>query len=166
MKITLFMDMTLNGYIARENNETPWSKEAWDAYYALAKSYKAIVLGRKTYELMRDANELEKIGNPFTVVLTTKNSPKGKATFVQTPKEAMKILRKNGFEEALIGGGSMLNSSFMKEKMVDEIILDIEPLIFGKGVKLFSECSFESKLDLIGISKISKNLIRAHYRVK
>ena len=54
----------------------------------------------------------------------------------------------------------------MKENLIDEIILDVEPLIFGKGIKLFSEGNFEAKLELLEVRKISDNVVQLRYKVK
>jgi len=167
MKTTLYMAQTLNGYIAKKNGDTPWSEEVWKSYYQIAKKFKAIILGRKTYEVMKEVNEFEKIGNPFTIVLSksNKSSNDKNINFVKSPKEAIKLLEKNGFKEALIGGGSKLNASFMKENLINEIILDIEPQIFGNGIKLFEEGKFEAKLKLKAVKNISENVVQLCYEV-
>ena len=32
VKIMLYMGMTVNGYIAKEDDSAPWSKEIWKSY--------------------------------------------------------------------------------------------------------------------------------------
>ncbi len=86
-------------------------------------------------------------------------------TFVTKPSEALRFLKQQGLKEALIAGGGKLNGSFMKEELVDEIYLDIEPTVFGKGIPLFGDANFESKLQLINIKKLSGNEIQLHYHV-
>ena len=54
----------------------------------------------------------------------------------------------------------------MKEKLVNEIILDIEPLLFGKGIKLFADEDFEAKLELVEVKNLSKNTLQVKYDVK
>ena len=166
MQVILFMATTVNGYIAKENDEAPWSAAICDNYYKIAKQFKAIILGRRTYELMKEVNEFEKIGNPFTVVVSKEDFVHGSnVAIVASPKEALKILKKKGFAKVLAGGGGMTNSSFMKDNFIDEIILDIEPLIFGKGIKLFSDNDFEVRLKLLGLKSLSKDIVELHYLV-
>ena len=166
MKITLYMAMALNGYIAKEDDKTPWSKPIWKSYYKIAKSFKAIILGRRTYQIMKDAGEFNKIGNPFTVVITNAAEiDDEKFAFVKTHKDSIKLLKNKGFKKALLGGGGKLNSYFIKEKLIDEIYLDIEPILFGKGIKLFAEEDFETKLKLISAKKLSKDIMQVHYKV-
>ena len=53
----------------------------------------------------------------------------------------------------------------MIEGLVDEIYIDIVPLIFGSGVRLFKEGDFNAKLRLNGIKMLSKQVMQLHYRV-
>ena len=125
------------------------------------KEINNLVVGRKTFEIMEKNNEFKKIGNPLVIVVSNKNTK----NFVNSPKKAIELLRKKGFSKALIAGGSELNSSFMKENLVNEVYLDVEPIMFGKGIKLFEENNFEVKLELLNTKKLSKNTIQLHYKV-
>jgi len=167
MKVILYMATTVNGYISKENNETPWSEEEWLSFSKFVKDTKNIIVGKNTYEIMIESNEFKKIGNPFTVIVSKKDFVhNSNFAIAKSPKEALKILKEKHFAKALVAGGGMLNSSFMKEKLIDEIYLDVEPLVFGKGIKLFSDNNFEAKLELIKTKKLSKNTIQLHYRIK
>jgi len=167
MKVVLYMAMTVNGYIAKENDETPWSDAIWKSYYKITKNFKAIILGRHTYQIMKRVKEFDKIDNPFTLVVTTRPMKNKKNfAFIKTPAKAIKFLRSRGFSRVLVGGGSKLNASFIKAGLIDEIYLDVEPLAFGSGIKLFDDSNFETKLRLIRIRKLSKDVIQLHYKVK
>ncbi len=166
MKSVLYMATTVNGYIAKENHETPWSKEEWDSFSSFVKERKNIVIGRNTYDTMKEKGEFGEIGNP-SVVVVTKNeviNDSGVLT-ANSPEEALNILKEKGFNEIVVAGGGRLNSSFLKEGLIDEIYIDIEPLIFGKGIKLFSDNDLTVKLELLSLKKISKNLVQLHYKV-
>ena len=84
---------------------------------------------------------------------------------MKSPKDALDILKKDKFSKALVAGGGTLNTSFIKENLVDEIIIDVEPKILGKGIKLFSDDDFESNLELIRTKKLSNNEIQLRYKV-
>jgi dihydrofolate reductase len=160
------MATTTNGYIAKENNETPWSDEEWHSFSKFVKEIKNIVIGKNTYEIMKKSDEFNKIGNPFIVVVSKENfAHNSNFAIAKSPKEALKILKEKNFAKVLVAGGGMLNSSFMKEKLIDQIILDVEPLVFGKGIKLFSEDNFEAKLELIETKSLSRNTIQLHYKI-
>jgi len=166
MKVVMYISQTINGFIAKENDETPWSEEVWKSYYAFAKKFKAIILGKKTYEIMKDAKEFEKIGNPLVIVLSNKKQSSDDAIFVNSPKDAISFLNKKGFTEVILGGGARANTSFLKENLIDEIYLDIESKIFGSGISLFTKSTFEINLQLVSAKKISDNLVQLHYKIK
>ena len=166
MQVILYMATTVNGYIAKENNETPWSDEEWQHFSKFVKEIKNIIIGRNTYEIMKERDEFSKIGNPFTVVVSKEDfAHNSNFAIAKSLKKALKILKEKKFAKALVAGGGMLNSSFMKEKFVDEIYLDVEPLVFGKGIKLFSDNDFDAKLELIETKSLSKNSIQLHYKI-
>ena len=152
--------------IARENGETPWSEDAWKDYYLFVKQKGNIIVGRKTFELMQAADEFVKLGNPVTIVLSSnQKNQKGNLFFVNSPQQALELLKKKEFKEAVLGGGAKTNMSFLKNSLVDEIILTIEPLLFGKGIPLFAQEDFEAHLELIEVKKLTKNEIQLHYKV-
>lgn len=167
MKVILYMATTLNGKIAKLNNETPWSEEEWISYSNVVHEVKNIVIGWNTYELMKEENEFEKIGNPFVVVLTSKNiEPNLNFAFVDSPQKALGLLKEKGFDKTLIAGGSEVNASFLQNNLIDEIYVDIEPFVFGNGVPLFAENDFNVNLEFLGIKQLSKDTIQLHYLVK
>ena len=163
MKVVLYMAITANGYIAKENNETPWSDEEWESFSEKVKKIKNLVVGRKTFEIMEQEEEFQKIDNPFTVIVS--NQKENNSNFVNSPEQAINLLKEKGFSEILVAGGGKLNSSFMQKGLVDEIYLDIEPFLFGKGIKLFAENDFETKLELLETKQLSKNVIQLHYKI-
>jgi len=166
MQVILYMATSVNGYIAKENNETPWFDEEWQSFSKFVKEVGNIVIGKNTYEIMKKDDEFRKIGNPFTVVVSKEDFVhNSNFAIVKSPKEALKILEKKNFAKALVAGGGMLNSSFMKDRLVNEIYLDVEPLVFGKGIKLFSDNDFDAKLELIRTKGLSKSTIQLHYRI-
>ena len=46
-------------------------------------------------------------------------------------KKLLKILGKNGVKKIIVEGGGITNWHFIKEKLVDEIIITVTPYIFG-----------------------------------
>ncbi len=104
-----------------------------------------------------------------TIVLTNNSSLKIHnqefVSLAQSPSEAINILKQQGFETIMVCGGGKLNSGFMKENLIDEIYLDVEPIVLGQGIKLFADKDFERKLELIETKNLSQNEIQLHYKV-
>ena len=167
MKIILYMATTANGYVASQDDETPWSDEEWESYHNIVKKVGNIIIGRRTYEMMLDGEEFSKIGNPVVATVTSDIRLKNNSQFhfVKNPREALETLENLGFNEAIVGGGGHLNASFMKQGLVDEIYLDVEPIIFGKGIPLFMPEDFEYKLQLLETKQLNSNTLQLHYSV-
>lgn len=167
MRVTLYMAMTVNGYIATLDDEAPWSDEVWQAYYAFVKERPAMIVGRRTYEFMRDGGEFEKLDFPFTAVVSHEPRPlSGKTLVVTSPAEAIEFMGSKGVTEVVVGGGGELNASFLKQGLLDEIVLEIDSVIFGQGIQLFDAVEARINLELVEVSHLSKNTIRLHYTVK
>lgn len=171
MKVTLFMAISVNGMITRNNGSEDFlSNKNWNSFCKIAKKTKNIIVGRKTYEAVTNWNEdfnFDDLTKVTKVVVSKKKKKTIKGyNFVSSPKEALKLLKKKGFKDVLITGGSKLNSSFAKRGLINEIVLNIEPAVIGKGIPLFSKEKFDLKLKVIKIKKLENNLIQIHFTVK
>ena len=74
-------------------------------------------------------------------------------------------MRAKGFDRVIIGGGSKPATGFMKQRLINEIWLDIEPLAFGNGVPIFQKSDLDVKMRLIKTVRLSRNTIQLRYRV-
>lgn len=161
MKTIVYMAISADGFIAGTKGETPWLPAEWKSFAKMVKSCGNIVIGRKTYEVMHKQSELKKLGDPIVVVISRKTLPG--VVCVKTPQMAVKLLRAQGFSTALVCGGSKLNTSFFDDGLVDELYLDVEPFLFGKGIPLFKGKG--KNLKLIEVTKLSGNEVQLHYEV-
>lgn len=58
-----------------------------------------------------------------------------------------------------------MNGSFLKAGLIDEIILDIHPLIMAKGIHLFEDDFLYVQLELLSFDKINDDVLQVKYRV-
>lgn len=169
MKTILYMAISINGFVAGENDDTSWvSGEEWDSFGKIAKGVGNVIIGRRTYEIMSDGGELDNFRDLVVVVVTNKDLgglPKF-AVIAKTARDALEKLRNKGFEKALVAGGGGLNTSFLNEKLIDEIYIDVEPQILGKGVPLFKASDISQRLKLLEVNKLSNNTVQLHYEVE
>jgi dihydrofolate reductase len=167
MKVVLYMAMTPNGIIATEKGSEDFlSDENWKIFCKLAEDIGCFAVGRKTYEAVKkwkdynfDGVHAEKI-----VVSGSMKSVKNYSV-VKTPEAAIEKASSLGFKKLLLSGGGELNSSFMKAGLVDEIILNVEPAMLGRGIKLFGEQDFQAKLSLLNVKQLSNDIVQLHYKV-
>lgn len=170
MKVILYMAMSINGIIARENNEEDFLSHAnWKTFIEFGKATRCFIWGRKTQEVVktwepefhRDIKDFTKI-----VVSSDKDYNPGHGFIkAESPGEAINKLKELGFKEVILTGGSKLNSSFAKRGLIDELIYNIEPVIIGKGIPVFSPEAFDLKLKLLSFKELKNSLIQLRYEV-
>ena len=84
-------------------------------------------------------------------------------------KELLTILQNRGIHKILLEGGGITNWSFLKERLVDEIIVTITPFVLGgkNAVSLVEGLGFDkiSKSPMFRLKKIimMKNEVVLHY---
>jgi len=161
------MAISANGYIAKEDNSTSWiSKDDWESFNKISKEIGCIAIGRKTYEAMKDEKSFLK--GPTYFVLTSKNilsSNSNVIIFTGGPKSLLAKIEDMGFNSVCVAGGGKLNTAFIEKSLVNEIYLDIEPIILGRGINLFFPLNFEVNLKLMDFKKLNESTIQVHYSV-
>ncbi len=160
------MAISANGMIAKEDDNTGWiSKIEWDSYSVAVRQSGCLVVGRRTYYILTKQPEFTELNDVKLIVVSRSKVEliSQNHLIVASPKEALEKLK--DFKIIIVAGGSILNAAFIEENLIDEIYLDIEPIILGKGIKLFSDGDFEKNLELINVKKLSKNEIQLHYRI-
>ncbi len=65
----------------------------------------------------------------------------------------------------VLTGGSTNNTAFAKQKLINELLLDVQSIIVGKGISLFAPGDFDLNLELLQVKKINPEIIQLHYKV-
>lgn len=169
MKVILCMAPTPNGMIAKPNGDSSFvSVNDWRVFVRQVKKARNVVVGRHTFEICVK-EKVFPIANQLNVVMT-KSSIKNKwgknAVFLnKSPKEILRFLSSRGFKTVVVAGGGMVNASFIKDRLIDELLFDVQPKVFGKGIRLFEGQDFDADLKLIGTKRLSKNEVQLRYKV-
>lgn len=162
MKITLAIVTSLDGKSTKGKlSPNKWaSKEDQSHFSSLISHHNLIVMGKNTYLLRKPHLKLSQ--NKLRVVLTRdpkkfiKDRVAGQLEFTsEPPKELVKRLASLGSKEMLLVSGASLNTLFFKEKLINEILLTIEPVVFGTGKGLVNEENLHIKLKLLNIKKLN-----------
>ena len=163
------MGISINGYIAKENGDSEWtSDEDLKGFYEQSKNAGNIIMGKNTYFAASKSGYFPFPG-ALNIIVSHQNIENkwGDNVLIinKSPKEILTILKQRGFKTAFLAGGGQLNTSFIKENLIDEIYLDVEPLVLGQGIKIFADSDFEFLLELIDFKKLNPNTIQLHYKV-
>jgi dihydrofolate reductase len=164
--ITLMMALSADGRIAKNQNQlVDWtSPEDKKLFVAESKEHGVIIMGENTFKTFPAP-----LPGRLNVVFSYNNqgNQKGLANVKYVsgePETILLELEAMGYKSALLGGGCNLNSLFLKHKLISEIILTIEPVIFGSGLTLF-DIDSPAKLHLKSLEKLNENAFVAHYLV-
>lgn len=158
------MAMTLDGKIAKNSSHFPnWtSKEDKQLFAKISKECGAVIMGYNTF-LTFPSPLKDRLNVVFTL---EKNLPEMENVkwVAGEPEKVLKELEKMGYSQAILGGGAFLNSLFLEKKLIDEIIVTIEPKLFGEGLSLFSK-EFDVNLKNMEVNKINNNSVVLKYKV-
>lgn len=171
-KLVLYIASSLDGYIATEEHNLDWllstEGEGDNGYTKFYDTVDTILMGRITYEwiIEHEKNNFPYKGKECYVFSKTKREKNQDVTFLcdDIVEFTRKLKNKPGQNIWLVGGGNLLNS-FIKEKLVDEIIINITPVLLGKGIPLFKSNDFQTQLFLKGINRYNQ-FIELHYEVQ
>ena len=166
MKVILLMAVTADGMIARNSMELiDWTGKADKKYFIhITRDAGAMIMGSKTFDTIGKVLPGRK-NIVLTRDKTRTNQGKDLIFTNQTPKEIINELQAQGFGSVALIGGSVVNTLFMKENLIDEVHITIVPRLFGKGLSLFNEI-LDTQLELIDIQKIDQGHVLLKYRVK
>jgi dihydrofolate reductase len=171
MKVTLIAVTSIDGKTTKWENPNiyKWtSQEDHDNFFSHIEANNFIVLGSKTYEAAKSVIRLS--DNRLTLVMT--HSPKkfesdaipGQLEFTNlTPLEIIEKYQSKK-DNLLLTSGETINKLFFEAGLVDEILLTIEPYIFGSGNTLLGDTKLEIEYKLLSTKKLnSKGTLLLRY---
>lgn len=174
MKNIVYIAKSIDGYIAGKNGELDWlnatpNPENIDMGFAsLMDAIDAIVMGRTTFEMVCSfggpwpynkhlfvlSNSLSKIPEKF----------QDKASLVKgNLKDILDTIHQKGFSTLYIDGGKTVQN-FLKEDLVDELIMTTIPILLGDGIPLFGMLPKSMSFDHIKTEVFLDQLVQSHYK--
>jgi len=158
-KISLFIAMSLDGYIADSKGDVDWlngqgnDNENIDTYSEFTKSIDTILMGWNTYhQVLTELSPQEWIYNDFTTYVIThnKHASSKKIRFVNiNPVDLVKRLKEENGKDVWICGGANLIQQLVNEDLIDNYYITIIPTLLGSGIRLFENAKHEIKLRLL-----------------
>ncbi len=172
-KVIYGVACSLDGYLAGPNGEIDWlhwSKDAESVMAAFWPRVDTMIMGRKTYEvgLAMGGGSVTMPGIDAAYVFSRtlgKGAVKAKrAHLVTTDAGAFirELKAKPGKDICLWGGGEFA-SSLLEQGLVDEIGLNIHPILLGSGVPTFLRLNARVPLRLAENRPMDGGCIMATY---
>lgn len=158
-KNSVFIATSLDGYITDKNGEIDWLHSIPNpnnddmGYVEFTNDIDALVMGRTTFETVCEFDVDWPYNMPVFVLSNTLNeipeSHKGKAFLAKgTLTEILEQIYEKGYHRLYIDGGTTIRN-FLKEDLIDEMLITTIPILLGGGSPLFLELPKELKFELI-----------------
>ena len=177
------MQITLDGYVAGPNDEMDWirgSEDVWEQMFKDLESVDTILLGRKMYpgyaeywqaalndpsadaNLVKYARTAEK--TPHIVFSRGDFTPSWANTRVaHDPAKEIARLKKQDGKDMVVWGGAEFASQLVDLGLIDEFRLSVDPVLLGRGKRLFHDQEKRNSLRLIDAKATSPGLVILKY---
>ena len=169
MITTLYLALSVDGFIATSNRianeESEWSDTAWAGWCGYCTAANNLIVGRETYSELAGLDVSDILHPEHKIVISSQNlSPQEGWAHFSNPKDAVAYLETKEIERAIVGGGRQVGLAFLNEGLIDEIILDVQPVLFGYGTPLIGELENSMPLEFVGTSDIGNGAYRVEYK--
>jgi dihydrofolate reductase len=174
MHNTVYIATSIDGYIAREDGSMDWLMKLPNptnsdyGFSVFLNSIDGIIMGRKSFEAVLEFKEW-----PYSVpvpVFVLSNSldavpgkPPVKVEIIRGDlKKILESLTDKGFHHLYIDGGKTIQG-FLKEDLIDEMIVTRIPVLLGSGIPLFGKNGLELQFEHAGTEVLNNMLVRSKY---
>jgi dihydrofolate reductase len=173
--VTLHMVSSLDGFIAKKDNNVSWLDSSASVYEAgisisdeeaatFVKAIDCYVLGSRTYE-----HALE-LGWPYgdtpAIVVTRREWPPARQSvefYSGDLKTLVDVKLAPRYQNIWLVGGAMLCQRFLELDLVDEIKLTIAPVLLGEGLRLFGGSMAEERWNLKDVVAYKNGFVELSY---
>ncbi|MEP7344582.1 MAG: dihydrofolate reductase family protein [Gemmatimonadaceae bacterium] len=177
-KVTYGAACSLDGFIASQDGSIDWlhfSKDVQEIMKKYLTGVDTFLMGRKTW-----ADAVERSGGSgaggaasssvMTTYVFSRTLKEIKAPGVQLVSEkagdfVRDLKSQKGKGEICVMGGGLLGQSLFEAGVIDEVGLNIHPVLLGAGVPLFRDAGRRVKLALTECRTIDGGCVLANYRV-
>ena len=171
-KLKYHVATTADGFIARDDGSFdcfPMEGEHVADYLETLKSYGAVLMGRRTYEVGLKVGVTDPYPHLESYVFsrTMKESPDERVKLVaENPMATVRKLKAEAGKDIYLCGGADLATELFREDLIDEVILKVNPLLLGSGIPLMSDIGRHVDLELIDSKVYNGGVVLLSYRVK
>ena len=158
-KVTLFIAMSLDGYIPDKDGGVDWlngqekNGENTDTYSEFIKTIDTIIMGWNTYHQVITELSPEEWVYPeqISYVITHREIPSTERIHFtsESPCDLVKRLREEEGNGIWICGGASIVRQLMETDLIDTLHISVIPTLLGDGVRLFGPLEKEQKLRLV-----------------
>ena len=178
-KVVYSLTNSLDNFIARPDGAADWilmDDELMEEFPRFFEMFDTVLMGRKSYDVAyaqshhQDPSQGESgfMGmKTYVFSRTMKQNPGGDVQLVSGDAvEFVRGLKDEPGKDIWLMGGGNLAASLLKEDLVDEIALTVQPVLLGSGVPLFPDGERQIDLELVDSKTYKNGTLSVTYRVK
>lgn len=169
-KLVLYIAMSLDGYIAGENDDISWlstvEEEGQDyGYHDFIKTVDTVIMGRKTYDkvLSFGIEFPHKDRKCYVLSKSRTGSDDNVEYWNGNVSDLLNHIRQSAGANIFCDGGSEVVFELMKHHLIDQYVISIIPVMLGKGIALFKPGRETEKLTLTKSLSFPKGLVQLCY---
>jgi dihydrofolate reductase len=169
LQCSVYIALSVDGFIARPDDGLDWlsvvEQRGEDyGYKAFADTVDTMVIGRRTYDVVRKFPDWPYAGKRCVVLTRRPVEPRyGEEFFEGTPRALVERLEREGARRAYIDGGNVIRQ-FIDAGLVDDLTLSIIPVVLGAGIPLFASGSVERGLAHVETKSFRSGLVQVVYK--
>jgi len=181
------MHISLDGFVAGVNGELNWAMVGEEIFSHVSKRISksdTALYGRVTYRMMEEywptisdqptatkleVNHANWYAKVHKVVLSTTiaNEPSENTEIISDNLvERINEIKQQRGEDILIFGSPTTTQSLMKLNLIDGYWLFVNPIVLGKGIRLFSDIEEKIKLELLNSRQFNCGVTELNYMVE
>ena len=169
-KVTFRVASSLDNYIARQDGSFDWILQSEESSASLAEFWKTIdtvLWGRKTYDLVQGRMPAYQGIKNYVFSRTLKESADKEVELVkEEAAEFVQTLKSQTGKDIFVIGGGELAKSLFEADLIDEVGMNIQPVLLGSGIVLFHVMKRQINLELIECQTFRDGCVFVSYRVK
>lgn len=162
---------SLDGFIAGPDGSYNWitmTKDAGEIMSAYWKSIDALVMGRKTWDVVAQQGGGSSSSKITTYVFsrTLKTiRKKGVQLVNEDAGEFVRRLKEGPGKGICVFGGGDFARSLFAAGVIDEVGLSVQPILLGSGIPMFLDAGRRVTLELTQNRTLQGGSVYVHYRV-
>jgi dihydrofolate reductase len=168
---SVFVGVSVDGFMARPDGRFDFLPDGGGeehGYTDFMKSIDAMLIGRKTYEVVL-AFPVWAYGKTPVYVLSSKPlAPAPKDAIVERmsgdPREVAAQLDARGVRRAYVDGGETIQA-FLRAGLIDRLIVTRVPVLVGEGIPLFGATGRDVALRHVATKAYATGLVKSEYEV-
>ena len=157
--VTLFIAMSLDGYIAGKNSNVYWlggqvpEDDDTVTYQEFIKGIDTVIMGATTYrQLVSELSPDDWVYHGLTTYVVTHRPEKSTDEIIftnESPENLIPRLKAGNGSGIWICGGASIAQQLTRADLIDRYHISVIPTLLGSGIRLFDTMERERRLRLV-----------------